>query len=65
MDIEFKAYNNFKPFHKMTFVEYEFTINGNNIEFDERILPQQLNVKNGDTFVAKITELGHIILEKI
>ena len=65
MDIEFKAYNNFKPFHKMTFVEYEFTINGNDIEFDERILPQQMNVKNGDTYVAKVDDFGKITLEKI
>lgn len=65
MDINFKAYNNFKPFHKMTFVQYEFTINGNNIEFDERVLPEQLNIKNGDTFVASVNEFGKITLEKI
>lgn len=61
---DFKPFSKWKPFHTMTFVDYEFTINGNNIELDERILPEQLNVKAGDKFIVQITELGRVILVK-
>ena len=60
----FTPYNQFKPFHKITFIGYEFTVNGKDIEFEERILPEQLNVKNGDMFVAKVTDYGQVILER-
>ena len=60
----FTPYSQFKPFHKITFIGYEFTANGKNIEFEERILPDQLGVKNGDMFVAKVTEYGQVILER-
>ena len=53
-----------KPFHTMTFLDYEFTIRGNDIEFDDRVMPQQLDVKNGDKFTVKIDALGKISLIK-
>lgn len=53
-----------KPYPSMTFVGYEFTSNGFNIEFDERVMPEQLSVKHGDKFIVKINEYGRIILEK-
>ena len=61
---EFTPYNQFKPFHKITFIGYEFTVNGKNIEFEDRISPEQLGLQNGDMFVAKVTDDGHIILER-
>ena len=65
MDTKFKPYTKLKPYHKMTFLDYEITINGDNIEFDKRIDPQQLNIEQGDKFVAKIDKNDKIILEKI
>lgn len=59
---EFVPFTKFKPYHKITFVDYEFTVNGKNIEFEERIIPQQLDVKEGDKFVVHITEYGQVIL---
>lgn len=59
---EFVPFTKWKPFPKMTFVDYEFTVNGKNIEFDERLLPAQLEVGEGDKFVVKFGEYGNIIL---
>ena len=59
---EFIPFTKWKPFPKMTFVDYEFTVNGKNIEFDERVLPAQLEVSEGDKFVVKFGEYGKIIL---
>ena len=61
----FVPYNQFKPFHRITFIGYEFTVNGRNIEFEERIAPEQLGVKNGDAFVVKVTDSGRVIFEKV
>ena len=61
---EFTPYNQFKPFHKITFIGYEFTVNGKNIEFEQRVSPEQLGIKDGDMFVAKVTEYGQVILER-
>lgn len=63
-DDNFIPFTKWKPFPTITFVDYEFTINGNNIEFDERLIPQQLDVKEGDKFTVKINEYGRIILIK-
>ena len=65
MNKGFIPFTKWKPLDRITYIGYEFTINGDNIEFDERILPQQFDIKTGDTFVAKINEFGKIILEKI
>lgn len=59
---EFVPYSKLKPFHKITFKDYEFTVNGNNIEFEERILPQQLGVEEGDKFTTRINEYGQVTL---
>lgn len=61
---DFVPFSQWKPFHTITFLDYEFTINGNNIEFDERVLPEQLNVKQGDKFIVKINEMGRVSLIK-
>lgn len=61
---DFIPFTQWKPFHKITFIDYEFTINGNSIEFDERVLPEQLGVKEGDKFIVKINEMGRISLIK-
>lgn len=61
---EFVPCTSWKPFHKITFVDYEFTINGNTIEFDERVMPQQLDVKEGDRFIVRVNELGRVSLIK-
>lgn len=53
-----------KRFPVMTFVDYEFTINGQDIEFDERVLPDQLDVKEGDKFTVKIDRFGRVILTR-
>lgn len=60
----FTPFNQFKRFHKITFIGYEFVVNGNKIEFEERISPQQLDIKDGDMFVAKINNSGQVILER-
>jgi len=59
---EFVPFTKWKPFSKITFVDYEFTVNGKNIEFDEQVLPAQLEVQEGDKFVVKFGEYGNIIL---
>lgn len=59
---EFVPFNKWRPFPKITFVDYEFTINGKDIEFDERVMPQQLDVNEGDKFVVKFGEYGNVIL---
>lgn len=61
---EFVPFTKWKPYHTITFIDYEFTINGKNIEFDERVMPDQLDVKEGDRFVVHINEYGKIILVK-
>jgi hypothetical protein len=61
---EFVPFTKWKPYHTITFIDYEFTINGKNIEFDERVMPEQLGVKEGDRFVVNINEYGKIILVK-
>lgn len=59
---DFVPFTQWKPFHTITFVDYEFTINGKNIEFDERVMPQQLDVKEGDKFVVKVDHFGRVVL---
>lgn len=59
---EFVPLNKWKPFHKITFSSYEFTVNGKNIEFEDRVLPQQLGVEEGDKFTVHINEYGQVIL---
>ena len=59
---EFVPFTKFRPYHKITFVDYEFTVNGKNIEFEERIIPEQLDVQEGDKFVVHITEYGQVTL---
>lgn len=61
---EFIPCTKWKPWPVMTFVDYEFTINGNDIIFDERIIPQQLGLKEGDKFTARINEYGRVALIK-
>ena len=51
-------------YHKMTFIGYEFTVNGRNIEFEDRINQHQLGVKNGDMFVVNVNQDGTIVLER-
>lgn len=63
-NIDFTPYNKWRRFHKVTFIDYEFTINGKDIEFDEQLIPQQLDVKEGDKFVVKFGEYGNIILAR-
>jgi hypothetical protein len=58
----FVPYSKWKPFHKITFTSYEFTVNGNNIEFEERILPEQLGVEEGYKFTVRINEFGRVTL---
>ena len=58
----FVPFTKWKPFHAITFVDYEFTINGKNIEFDERVMPEQLDVKDGDKFVVKVDYFGRVVL---
>ena len=59
---EFIPFTKWKPYHKITFLDYEFTINGKNIEFDERLMPQQIDVQEGDKFTVHIDEFGKVIL---
>jgi hypothetical protein len=60
----FVPFTQWKPFYTMTFVDYEFTIRDKDIIFDERIMPQQLNVKEGDKFTVKIDQFGRVLLIK-
>jgi len=59
---EFIPFTPWKPYHKITFLDYEFTINGKNIEFDERLMPQQIDVQEGDKFTVHIDEFGKVTL---
>ena len=54
----------FKPVHKVTYLGYEITSNGKNIEFDARLFPERFDLKDGDMFVAKVTENNSIVLER-
>lgn len=60
----FVPFTKWKPFHTVTFLDYEFTVKGSDIEFDERVMPGQLDVKEGDKFTVKINEMGRISLIK-
>lgn len=59
---KFVPYTKSKPFHKITFTDYEFTVNGKNIEFDERVQPEQLGVEEGDKFTTHINDSGKVTL---
>jgi hypothetical protein len=59
---EFVPFTSWKPFHKITFMDYEFTVNGKNIEFDDKLMPMQLDVKRGDKFTVHIDDFGKITL---
>jgi hypothetical protein len=59
---EFIPFTPWKPVYKMTFVGYEFTINGKDIEFEERVMPMQLDVKRGDKFIVHIDDFGKVTL---
>lgn len=61
---QFVPFSKWRPFPIVTFVDYEFKLNVNNIEFDERLIPQQLGVKEGDKFTVKIEEYGKVVLVK-
>lgn len=61
---DFIPFTKWKPFHTMTFLDYEFTIKGNDIIFDERVMPEQLDVKQGDTFTVNIDQYGRVSLVK-
>ena len=63
-DNEFIPNSKWKPFTSMTFVDYEFTVEGRNIIFDERVMPQQLDVKEGDRFIVRLNEYGRVSLVK-
>jgi hypothetical protein len=43
-------------------MDYEFTVNGKNIEFDDKLMPMQLDVKRGDKFTGHIDDFGKITL---
>lgn len=62
-EIDFSPYNQWKPYHKITFIGYEFTINGKDIEFEDRVRPENLGVKDGDMYVVKIQD-NKVILER-
>ena len=64
IDSDFTPYNIFRPVDKVTYLGYEITSNGKNIEFDARLFPARLNLKDGDMFVAKVTENNSIVLER-
>ena len=59
---QFIPFTPWKPVYTMTFVGYEFTVNGRNIEFEERVMPMQLDVKRGDKFTVHIDEFGKVTL---
>lgn len=61
---EFIPCTKWKPWPVMTFVDYEFTISGNDILFDERVIPEQLGVKVGDKFTVNISDFGRVMLIK-
>jgi formylmethanofuran dehydrogenase subunit D len=61
-ETNFTPNTKWKPFYKMTFMDYEFTVNGKNIEFCQELLPQQLGVAEGDKFVVHVNEYGQVIL---
>lgn len=61
---DFVPFTQWKPYHTMTFVDYEFTIKGKNIVFDERVLPEQLDVKEGERFTVQIDQFGRVMLIK-
>ena len=54
-----------RPFPAMTFIDYEFTISEDDIIFDERVLPEQLGVKEGDKFTVRIDDFGRVMLVKL
>lgn len=56
----FVPFTKWKPFYTITFIDYEFTVNGKDILFDERIMAQQLDVVEGDKFVVKIDQFGRV-----
>ena len=58
---EFVPFTKWKPFHKITFMDYEFTVNGKNIEFDDQLIKEQIDVNDGDKFVVRINENGKVI----
>ena len=57
---KFIPFTQWKPYYTMTFIDYEFTVSGKDIIFDERVLPQQLDVAEGDKFVVKIDQFGKV-----
>ena len=62
--ISFTPHSKLKPDHKVTYVGYDVTSNGKNIEFDARLSPERFDLKNGDMFVAKVTEENSVVLER-
>jgi len=59
---EFIPFTVWKPAYRMTFIGYEFTVNGKDIEFEERVMPMQLDVKRGDKFIVHIDDFGKVTL---
>jgi hypothetical protein len=49
----------------MVFAGYNFTVMyDDSIMFDTEIKPEQMKIKDGDVFVAKINDNGTVILQK-
>lgn len=48
----------------MLFVDYTFSLAGDNIVMDAELSPKHLNVKTGDTFVVKLVEGDQIVFVK-
>jgi len=63
-DSDFTPNTKFKPAHKVTYIGYEITSNGKNIEFDPRLFPERFSLKDGDMFVVKVMQDNSIVLER-
>lgn len=61
---DFIPFTQWKPYYTMTFVDYEFTVKGKDIIFDERVIPEQLDVKEGEKFTVQIDQFGRVMLIK-
>lgn len=61
---DFIPFTKWKPFYRMTFIDYEITVDGKDIMLDERIIPQQLDVKEGDKFTVKFDRFGRVVFTK-
>lgn len=48
----------------MVFTEYDFSLIGQDIFFATKLKPEQINVKDGDSFIVKIVDGQVILLRK-